>query len=126
MVYGRYGDIEKPSYLDAYMDQGHTDLRFKIDNIIINRNSYRNYSLDDSQINDFKFVKELTDEEFYPMQLLIYSNYKFPHCIIDIEKVKNNVTELVNLLSNKKEELKNLKKEIGILEKSLYKAMKQK
>ena len=86
MVYGRYGDIEKPSYLDACMDQGHTDLRFKIDNIIINRNSYRNYSLDDSQINDLKFVKELTDEEFYPMQLLIYSNYKFPHCIIDIEK----------------------------------------
>ena len=71
MVYGRYGDIEKPSYLDAYIDQGHTDLRFKIDNIIINRNSYRNYSLDDSQINDFKLVKELTDEEFYPMQLLI-------------------------------------------------------
>lgn len=126
MVYGRYGDIEKPSYLDAYMYQGHTDLRFKIDNIIINRNYYRNYGLDDSQINDFKLVKELTDEEFYPMQLLIYSNYKFPHCIIDIEKVKNNVTELVNLLRNKKEELRNLKKEIGTLEKSLYKAMKQK
>lgn len=126
MVYGRYGDIEKPSYLDAYVDQSHTDLRFKIDNIIINRNSYRNYGLDDSQINDFKLVKELTDEEFYPMQLLIYSNYKFPRCIIDIEKVKNNVTELVNLLRNKKEELRNLKKEIGTLEKSLYKAMKQK
>ena len=70
--------------------------------------------------------KELTDEEFYPMQLLIYSTYKFPHCIIDIEKVKNNVTELANLLRNKKEELRNLKKEIGTLEKSLYKAMKQK
>ena len=54
--------------------------------------------------------------------LAIYSNYKFPHCIIDIEKVKNNVTELANLLRNKKEELRNLKKEIGTLEKSLYKA----
>lgn len=126
MVYGRYGDIEKPSYLDTYMDQGHTDLRFKINNIIINRNSYRNYSLDESQINDFELVKELTDEEFYPMQLLIYSSYKFPHCIIDIEKVKNNVTELVNVLRDKKEELWELEKEIGILEKSLYKAMKQK
>lgn len=126
MVYGRYGDIEKPSYLDAYMNQGYTDLRFKIDNIIINRNSYRNYSLDESQINDFELVKELTDEEFYPMQLLIYSNYKFPNCIIDIEKVKNNVTELVNVLRNKKEELWKLEKEIGTLEKSLYKAMKQK
>ncbi len=126
MVYGRYGDIEKPSYLDAYMDQGHTDLRFKIDNIIINRNSYRNYSLDESQINDFELVKKLTDEEFYPMQLLIYSNYKFPHCIIDIEKVKNNVTELVDVLRDKKEELWKLEKEIGTLEKSLYKVMKQK
>lgn len=125
MVYGRYGDIENPSFLDTYMNQNNTDLRFKIDNIIINKNSYRNYSLYDN-LNNFELVRELTDEEFYPMQLLICSNYKFPHCIIDIEKVKNNVTELVNLLRNKKEELGNLEKEIGTLEKSLYKAMKQK
>lgn len=125
MIYGRYGDILNPSYLDACMYTDRTGLKFKIDNIIINMESYRNYDLEDSEINDFELVKKLTDEEFYPMELLIHSSYKFPNYIIDVEKNKNNVTNLVDLLRNKKEKLCNLQKEIRNLEKDLFKAMKK-
>lgn len=124
MIRGRYGDITNPSYLDVCLNQS-TGVRFKIDNIIINREYYRNYHLDDSEINEFEFVRELTDEEFYPIELLIESNYKFPDCVIDIERNDDDIYELVNLLRNKKEQLESLKREIGNLERNLYWEMRQ-
>ena len=63
MIFGRYGEMETPNYLDRYMNQDGTGLRFKIDNIIINMEYYRNYYLDDKELNEFELVKELTDEE---------------------------------------------------------------
>ena len=79
MIYGRYGEMENPNYLDTYMNQDGTGLKFKIDDIIIHMESYRNYYLNDKELAEFEFVRELTDEEFYPMELLIHSHYKYPH-----------------------------------------------
>ena len=78
MIYGRYGEMENPNYLDTYMNQDGTGLKFKIDDIIIHMESYRNYYLNDKELAEFEFVRELTDEEFYPMELLLPSHYKYP------------------------------------------------
>ena len=123
MIFGRYGEIESPNYLDNYMNQDGTGLRFKIDNIIINMEYYRNYYIDDKELNEFVLVKELANEEFYPMELLIHSKYRYPDNIIDIHKVMDNVTDLVSILRKKKSELKELEKEIGDLEKQLFNKM---
>ena len=124
MIYGRCGEILNPSYLDNYMHQDGTGLRFKIDDIVINMEYYRNYYLDDDEINNFEFVKELTDEEFYPMYLLINSNYRFPNFLIDVQSHMDSVSGIVSLLQKKKSELYDLQKEIGKLEKELYRKMK--
>ena len=124
MVYGRYGEMANPNYLDSYMNQDGTGLRFKIDDIIINMEYYRNYKLDNKELDEFEFVKELTDEEFYPMELLIDSNYKFPPITIDIHKHMNDVSNMVSELKHKKSELKNLYKDIRNLEKKLFVSMR--
>lgn len=123
MIFGRYGEVGNPNYLDNYMNQSGSGLRFKIDDIIINMEYCRNYFLDDKELNKFVLVKELTDEEFYPMELLIHSPYRYPEGVIDIHKVMNNVTGLVSILRKKKSELKKLEKEIGNLEKQLFNKM---
>lgn len=123
MIFGRYGEVGNPNYLDNYMNQSGSGLRFKIDDIIINMEYCRNYFLDDKELNKFVLVKELTDEEFYPMELLIHSHYRYPEGVIDIHKVMNNVTGLVSILRKKKSELKKLEKEIGDLEKQLFNKM---
>ena len=125
MIFGRYGEMENPNYLDNYMNQGGTGLRFKIDNILINMEYYRNYYLDDKELNEFVLVKELTDKEFYPMELLIHSRFSYSEGIIDIHEVMDNVTDLVSILRKKKSELKKLEKEIGDLENQLFNKMIQ-
>lgn len=119
MIYGRYGDMLTPNYLESYMNQ-ETGLRFRIDNIVINMEYYRNYQLDDSDINDFVLVRELTDEEFYPMEILINSNYKFPTNVIDIHEHMRDVADLVTEIKSKEEKLLNLKREVHGLHKQLY------
>lgn len=123
MVYGRYGEMENPNYLDSYMNQDGTGLRFKIDDIIINMEYYRNFYLDDKELEEFEFVKELTDEEFYPMELLIYSHYKYPDVVIDVHNHINDVSDIVNTIKYKKSELEKLEKDICKLEKELFVAM---
>ena len=124
MVYGRYGEMAKPNYMDSYMNQDSTGLRFKIDDIIINMEYYRNYKLDDKELDEFEFVKELIDEEFYTMELLIDSNYKFPPITIDIHKHMKDVSNIVSELKHKKSELKNLYKDIRNLERKLFVSMR--
>lgn len=125
MIYGRYGEMLNPSYLDNYMHQDGTGLRFKIDDIVINMDYYRNYYLDDNEINNFELVKELSDEEFYPMDLLIESNCRFPNILINVQSHIDSVSEIVSLLRKKKSELQDLQKEIRKLEKELYQKMKK-
>lgn len=124
MIYGRCGEMLNPSYLDNYMHQKGTGLRFKIDDIVINMDYYRNYHLDDNEINNFELVKELSDEEFYPMDLLIKSNYRFPNILINVQSHIDSVSKIVSVLRKKKSELQDLQKEIGKLEKELYHKMK--
>lgn len=124
MVYGRYGEMASPNYMDSYMNQDGTGLRFKIDDIIINMEYYRNYKLDDKELAEFEFVKELIDEEFYIMKLLIDSNYKFPPITIDIHKHMNDVSNIVSELKHKKSDLKNLYKDIRNLERKLFVSMR--
>ena len=113
----------KPNYLDNYMNQDGTGLRFKIDDIIIHMESYRNYYLDDNELAEFKFVKELTDEEFYPMELLIHSHYKYPSIVIDIHKHMSDVSNMVYTIKYKKSEVEKLEKDICDLEKKLFISM---
>lgn len=123
MVYGRYGEMGNPNYLDNYMNQDGTGLRFKIDDIIIHMESYRNYYLDDKELAEFEFVKELTDEEFYPMELLIHSHYKYPSIVIDVHKHMSDVSNMVYTIKYKKSEVEKLEKDICDLEKKLFVSM---
>lgn len=123
MVYGRYGSMDNPSYLDRYMNQSGTGLRFKIDNIIINMDYWRNYRLDDKELETFQFVKKLTDKEFYPIDLLIHSNYKYPDIIIDVHKHMNDVYDIVKAIRHKQSEMDKLKNDICKLEKELFISM---
>lgn len=125
MIYGRTGNIKRPNFLDSYMNQ-ETGLVFKIDDITINMNYCRNYRLDDIDLEKLEFVRELTDEEFYPIKFIIESRYDYPNNIeIDVHKNMKNVSEIIDKLKIKKEELKNLEYEIHDLEIELYMAMKQ-
>jgi hypothetical protein len=124
MIYGRCGDMINPTYLDVYMNQDGTGLRFKIDDIIINKDYIRNYYLNDKVLDKFELVKELTDEEFYPMELLINSHYKYPSVIIDIHKHMHDVFDIVKTIRNKKSKVEKLKKDICTLEKKLFASMK--
>ena len=124
-IYGRYGEMGNPNYMDNYMNQDDTGLKFKIDDIIIHMESYRNYKLDDKELDEFELVKELTDEEFYPMELLIHSHYKYPAIIIDIHKCMNNVLDIVHTIRSKKYEIDKLEKDVCDLEKKLFMIMRQ-
>ena len=123
MIYGRYGEMENPNYLDIYMNQDGTGLKFKIDDIIIHMESYRNYYLNDKELAEFEFVRELTDEEFYPMELLIHSHYKYPEIVIDVHNHTDNISNLVHTIKYKKSEMEKLEKDICKLEKELFVAM---
>lgn len=124
MIYGRYGDMVNPSYLDSYMNQDGTGLRLKIDDIIINSDYIRNYYLDEKDLDGFKLIRELTDEEFYPMELLIGSHYKYPTVIIDIHKHMNDVSDIVKALQYKQSEKEKIEKDIRNLEEQLFVSMK--
>lgn len=123
MIYGRYGEMENPNYLDIYMNQYGTGLKFKIDDIIIHMESYRNYYLDDKELDEFEFVRELMDEEFYPMEILIHSHYKYPEIIVDVHKHTDNISNLVHTIKRKKSEVEKLEKDICKLEKELFVAV---
>lgn len=124
-IYGRYGTMKNPSYLDNCMHRCGTGLRFKIDNIIINANYIRNYTFDNKELDEFELIKELTDEEFYTMDFLISSYYKYPDIIIDIHKHMNDVSDIVNTIKHKKSEVAKLEKDIHDLEKKLFVNLKQ-
>lgn len=123
MIYGRYGEMENPSYLDSYLHQDGTGLRFKIDNIIINRDYLRNYYLDEKELDKFELIKELTDEEFYPIAILTRSCYKYPDVVIDVHNHMNDVSDIVCTVKNKKLEVEKLTKDIRNLEKKLFYSM---
>jgi len=125
MIYGRYGDMANPTFLDSYMNQDGPGLRFKIDHIIINRDSYRNYYLDDRELDDFILVKELTDEEFYPMELIINSRYRYPSIVIDVHKHMADVSGIVRRIRRRESKVKKLDKDIHDLEKKLFISMRQ-
>lgn len=125
MIYGRYGDMLTPSYLDSYLNQDGTGLRFKIDNIIINGDYIRNYYLDEKELDKFELVKELTDKEFYLAESVICSNYKHPSVVVDVCKHMNNTSKIVNAIKRKKSKVEKLEKDICNLEKKLYASMWQ-
>ena len=120
MIYGRYGEMANPSYLDEYMNQDGTGLRFKIDNIIINGDYIRNYYLDEKALDEFELIKELTDKEFCLIESLIGSNYRYPSVIIDVRKHMNDTSKMVNTIKRKKSKVEKLKKDICNLEKMIF------
>lgn len=126
MVYGRRGDFVSTSNLEDWINQDGPGLRFKIDDIIINKDYILNYYLNEEYLDKFELVRELTDEEFYPMEILIHSRYEWPETLIDINKFKNNeeILDIVRAHRDRERELENLKREIYLLEKDLYKAVR--
>lgn len=120
MIYGRTGDLTNPTMLENWIQQDGTGLRFKIDNIIINSNYIRNYYLDDKCLDEFELVKELTDKEFYPIELLSYSRYNYPTTIIDIHKHMNSVSKIIKALRCKQSKKEKLVKDICDLERKLF------
>ena len=124
MIYGRTGGYIKASSLEEWLNQDGPGIKFKINDIIINGNYIRNYYLDEKDLEHFELVKELTDQEFYPMELLINSRYNFPHTLIDIANISDNViaeAEDIYLAAREKEkQLEQLKKDIDDLEKQMF------
>ena len=120
MIYGRYGDMMTPNYLDSYLNQDGTGLRFKIYDIIINGDYIRNYYLDDKELDKFELIRELTDKEFYPIEILSTSHYKYPEVIIDVCKYTNDVVDIIATIKHKESELIKLKSDICNLEKKLF------
>ena len=125
MVYGRRGDFVKTSNLENWINQDGTGLRFKIDNIIINGDYIRNYELDEKNLDEFEFVKELTDKEFYLVASLIHSHYKYPSIVIDVNKHTKGASKIVNAIKRKESKVEKLKKDICNLEKKLYTSVRQ-
>ena len=124
MVYGRYGDMNNPSYLDKYMNQDGTGLSFKIDSIIINNNYIRNYYLDEKELDEFVLIKELTKEEFLIINAFISSRRKYTG-VIDINKDNHNAITIADLVKNKKESIEKLEDELRVLENELLASLKQ-
>ena len=127
MIYGRRGDYVKTSNLEDWINQDGPGLGFKIDDIIINIDYIRNYYLDDKSLDKFELVKELSDEEFDLIEILTYSDYKWPKAlIVDINKFKDDeeVLDIVRAHKYREEELEHLKKEIKYLEIDLYRAIR--
>ena len=125
MIYGRRGDFVHTSILEDWINQKGPGISFKIDDIIINSDYIRNYYLNEECLDKFELVRELTKEEFYPIEILTYSDYAWPVALIDIDKIKNNeeVFDIVLAHKQREEELEQLKREIKYLEVDLYKAM---
>lgn len=121
MIFGRRGEMINPSYLDAYMSQD-DGLKFKIGDIIIGKDWIRNFYLD-VNLDEFEFVRKLTDEEFDPIQLLIRSRYRFPSIIIDIADTKH-LSRIVKTLKREHTKVANAQKKISILEKKLFNIMR--
>lgn len=96
MVYGRRGVYKKTSNLEDWISQGKWGFIFKIDDIIIDSNNIRNYYLDEECLEQFKLVKELSDEEFYPIEILSHTSYNLPTFLVDINKDRN--TNLINAI----------------------------
>ena len=126
MIYGRRGDLIKTSNLEDWINQDGPGIRFKIGDIIINKDYIRNYYLDEEYLDKFELVRELSDEEFYPIEILTYSNYKWPEALVEIDKIKDNseIFDIVRAHKDREKELKILNKEIKALEVDLYKAVR--
>lgn len=121
MVYGRTGNIAKPSMLDNWMYQdGHLGLCFKIDDIIINGSHIRNYYLGEEALNDFELVRELTKEEFNLIEIFCNSKYTFPGELIDVNKCTKRLNSVVSWVRHKKAELAELENEVSMLENRLF------
>lgn len=121
MIFGRRGEMINPSYLDAYMSQD-DGLKFKIGDIIIGRDWIRNFYVDEN-FDEFEFVRELTDEEFDPIDLLISSRYRFPSITIDIANT-THVSRIVQALKHQHTIVDNAQKNISMLEKKLFNMMR--
>ena len=125
MIYGRRGEYVNTSSLEDWINQDGPGVNFKIGDIIIGKDYIRNYYLNEKCLEQFELVRELTDEEFYPIEIITYSDYKWSEALIDIDKIKDNeeVLDLVRTYKQKEEELIRLEKEIKALEIDLYKAV---
>lgn len=125
MIYGRRGDFVKTSNLEDWVNQDGPGVNFKIGDIIIGKGYIRNYYLNEKCLEQFDLVRELTDEEFYPIEIITYSGYLWPDALIDIDKIKDNeeVLDLVRTYKQKEEELEHLEKEIKYLEIDLYRSI---
>ena len=125
MIYGRRGDYVHISNFEDWINQDGPGISFKIDDIIINSDYIRNYYLNEECLDKFELVRELTEEEFYPIEILTYSNYQWPAALIDINKFKDNeeVLNIVRAHKSREEELEQLNREIKYLEVDLYKAI---
>ena len=125
MIYGRRGDFVRTSSIENWINQDGPGVVFKIGDALICRDYIRNYHLHAECLEEFELVRELTDEEFYPMEILIHSHYKLPDTLIDIDKIKDNeeVLDIVRAHKSREEELIRLEKEIKDLEIDLYRAV---
>ena len=124
MVYGRYGKMFNPTFLDTYLNQNGTGVKIKIDNIIINSDYIRNYYLNEKELEDFELIKELTDEEFYLMEIFINSKLKNSNGLIDIDKGKD-VSKIVKEIRYAKSKVVKLENDIRRMEQTLFSYMQE-
>ena len=122
MVYGRRGIYLETSNLENWINQDGPGLVFKIGDFIICSDYIRNYFLDEKDLVSFELIKELTDEEFSIIEILTYSNYKFPPALIDIDKLieQGDINIICQAVKDREEKITKLKSEIFDLEQDLF------
>lgn len=126
LIYGRYGEILNPSFLDTYLIGANSEgLIFKIGDVTINREHIRNYYFDDKELDSFTFIKELKDYEFNIIETLVSSNYKFPNTVIDVEKYDKDVDRMLLEIQEDKIKLCEIGQSIRSQERKLFKKLKQ-
>ena len=103
-VYGRCGEILNPTFLDSYkIMSSKKGISFKIDDIIINSNYIKNYNYhydDPRELDSFKFIKELSDKDYFIMKTfigsLVGSDYydDLNNIIVDLNKCDDDLLNL--------------------------------
>lgn len=103
-------------------------ISFKIDEIIINSNYIKNYNYyydDPRELDSFKFIKELSDKDYFIMKAFMESDYwndwnDFNNLIIDLNKCDNALLGLALEIEQKVDRFYEMNKEIRCLKRTLF------
>lgn len=123
MIYGRRGYSEEPGFLKYSTSNTSAGLRFKVGNLIFDCENIRNYFFDEDELNDFVFVKELTDGAFSLIEVFSETRVAYPAITISTDESINSTTlGLIEQIKVKEAEKIKIQEELKKLERKLFDA----